>query len=324
MSVFRNWVPVPKISPLHSFPERLIAKWSAIFKNLIWNLKNKLGFSGVRVIGLTPSGNTQLQFKCDSSFGPKGFVIELPRDDVIFKSVRRHRSWEIHESNFLARGLRKAIQESRLKTALIDIGANTGLVTLQALNLSDASPKVFLFEPIPRHTTAISQNLKGKSHVQIFNFALSNKNGTAEIFTEESNHGNSSLLNSVVDSFEQIVTQVKLVDTTEFFRNSFSEFENFIIKCDTQGMDAVILSRIPSRIWQKVECAVVEVWAVNEINEYDVDILLPLFQGFEFVSWVPNINQKVKISEIRTFWLGKTKAHRNLFLSKTNFNAWDK
>jgi FkbM family methyltransferase len=318
MSKFRSWVPIPKLSPFNTFPNRLVTKWFVILKNLSWGLKNKLGFSGTKVIGLTHEGNTKLQFNVDSSFGPKGFVLELPRDEVIFKFVRRFRSWENLESKFLARGLQKAIHESRLSTALLDIGANTGLVTLQALNLSDTKPEVFLFEPIPRHVTAIRENLKNHFNVHICEFALSNTNGIAEIFTEGSNHGNSSLFNSVVDSMEQIVTNVKLVDSAEFFRDAFSEIESFVIKCDTQGMDAVILSRIPKRIWQKVECAVVEVWALNEICEFDLDILLPLFQEFEFVSWDPNVNQMLTITDIKRFWLGKSKTHRNLYLRKSN------
>jgi hypothetical protein len=161
-------------------------------------------------------------------------------------------------------------------------------------------------------------NLKDLINTHVNEFALSNQNGTSEIFTELENRGNSSMLQNVVPERGRICTEIQLVDTKEYFEKNFSSFENLILKCDTQGMDALILSNIPEKIWPKIQCAVVEVWALSEINEKDVEKFLSKCQGFEYVSWFPDFRELLDFSEIGEFWLSKTGNWKNLYLSKTN------
>ena len=201
--------------------------------------------------------------------------------------------------------------------ALLDIGANTGLVTLQAMNLSKTITEVFLFEPIPRHVSAIERNLRNLPSIHINEFALSNENGQSEIYTQTTNHGNTSLLKSVVPSDELISTTIELVDAAEYCNKFLNGFDNFVIKCDTQGMDALILSRIPNRIWERTEVAIIEVWALPEIREQDVTHLLAMCQNFEYASWHPKSQEVISLNEISEYWLNKSGTFRNLFLSKT-------
>lgn len=275
-----------------------------------------MGFLGARIVGVAPNGNTLLQLNKNYPLGSKGTVIELPRDRVIFEYVQKSGVWELDESKFLAHGLKKACRNTP-KVALIDIGANTGLVTLQATNLSNTSVEVFLFEPIPRHAAAIKSNLRNLSNININEFGLSDKNGQADIFTQATNHGNTSLLNSVVPEIGMISTRIKLVETTAYFKKFLNNFDKYIIKCDTQGMCALILSRIPESIWKNCVSAVIEVWALDEISKQDVETLLSMFQEFEHVAWQFNTREeKIELSEVSEFWLSKSGSFRNLFLSK--------
>ena len=293
-----------------------------MFTNIFWFFKHMFGFSAVKIIGVTPSGNTQLKFNKTLPLGDSGFIVELPRDLVIFESVRRSGAWELEESEFLALGLKTACQRTNSKTALLDIGANTGLVALQAMNISKTKNEVFLFEPIPRHASAIRNNLANLPNIHINEFALSDRNGSAEIFTEQWNQGNTSLINSVVAPKEKIINEIKLRDTAEYCLDFLSGFDSYVIKCDTQGMDALILSRIPHRIWENVERAVIEVWAIPEVNEVDVEKLLSMWEGFKYVSWAPNSHANISFTEVSEFWLKKSgKESRNLFLSRTSAAA---
>jgi len=315
---FLVWIPLTTPTPIRSFPRRLIKKWRFIIGNLVGTIEVKFNLVGARVVGETSSGSTLLRLNRDYALGRKGTELEIPQDKVIFESVKRRGSWELEESEFLAFGLRKVGKIQNLKVALLDIGANTGLVTLQAMNLSKTNIEVFLFEPIPRHVAAIKHNLRDFSKIYINEFALSDVNGTSEIFTQTSNHGNTSLLKSVVPIDEQICTQIRLVDVGEYCDNCLKGFDIYAVKCDTQGMDALILSRIPGAIWQNTEVAVIEVWALSEVSEQDVTHLLTMFQNFEYFSWNP-ISQDIKsLSEISEFWLSKSGTSRNLFLSKTH------
>jgi FkbM family methyltransferase len=277
----------------------------------------KLRFRGARIVGVTQKGNTILRLNKDYALGLKGTDLELPRDLTIFQYVKSFGNWELQESEFLAMGLREVAKLPNSKAALLDIGANTGLVTLQAMNLSKTTVEVFLFEPIPRHVSAIKNNLRNVPDIHINEFALSDANGESEIFTQTTNHGNTSLIKSVVPSDELISTKIQLVSTSEYCDTSLTNFDSYVIKCDTQGMDALILSRIPNRIWQSTEFAIVEVWALPEIREQDVTHLLAMWQNFQYAKWDLTSQESIGLSEIGEYWLSKSGTQRNLFLSKT-------
>lgn len=315
MSNFRRWIPAPSPTPIRTFPKRLIRKWVYIANEVNANIGSRLGFLGARIVGVCDNGNTLLQLNKKYALGYKGTVLELPRDLVIFESVKKKGVWELEESKFLAHGLKRLVGNH--KVAFLDIGANTGLVTLQAMNLSNSSAEVFLFEPVPRHASAIKNNLRNLSNIHVNEFGLSDKNGYSVIFTQASNHGNTSLLNSVVPEIGMIETEIQLVDTTAYCDKFLNNFDTYIIKCDTQGMDALILSRIPESIWKNCESAVLEVWALDEISKQDVETLLSMFQCFNHIAWhsTPR-KKKIELSEVSEFWLSKSGSSQNLFLSK--------
>ena len=304
-----------KIS-LKALPKKLITKTFVIFKILIHSILSRYGFSGAKLVGKTDYGNSFLKLNKNCALGYKGSTIELPRDQTIYKYIKLYGYWEIEEANFLAKFLKKLCENKDFKVAFLDIGANTGLVTLQTMNIANTDNSVFLFEPIPRHVSAIKHNLKGFSNISINNFALSNKNGRSKIYTQINNHGNTSLIQSLVPSNRCITTSIKLVDTKHYFHKNLKEFDKYVVKSDTQGTDALILSRIPKRVWQNTECAVIEVAALPEIDKIDVDNLLLMFNSFEIISWHPNLKQKISLKEIREFWLSKSGSQRNLFLSR--------
>jgi len=318
MAELRIWIPLVRLTPIKTLPQRLIIKCLYIAQAFASTIAHRLGFLGAKIVGVSPIGNTLLELNKDYALGCKGTVIELPRDQVICDSVMRKGSYALEESKFLARGLKRACRQPNTKTALLDIGANTGLVTLQAMNLSNTTNDIFLFEPVPRHASAIKQNLMGLLNIHVNEFALSDKNGKATIFTEAANHGNTSLLNSVVPEIGMISTPITMIETTAYCNKFLSNFDSYVIKCDTQGMDALILSRIPERIWKNCESAIIEVWSINEISKRDVEALLSMCQEFEHVSWHPYTGKEseIELSEVSEVWLNKSGSIKNLFLSK--------
>lgn len=313
----RPYIPLPKPYPVHTFPFRLLEKWIWILRRCLLLTGLTIGLSGAKKVGQVTGGNSLLKLNKNYALGRKGTVIELPQDQVIYRYVRERGCWGLDESQFIAHHLMELGKIRNSRTALLDIGANTGLVTLQAMNLSNTDNEIFLFEPIPRHIQAIRHNCKNLSKLHINDFALSSENGLSKIFTEHTNHGNSSLILSMVPSVGSVETEIKLVNTTEYCDNFLNRFDHYVIKCDTQGMDARILSKVPNRIWEVVECAIIEVSAIPEISEEEVDKLLSMCHEFQYVSWSPRGGKKIQFQEIREFWLSKSKTHKNLFLSKS-------
>ena len=277
------------------------------------------GLVGAQIVGTSPSGNSLLKLSRSSALGQRGAIIHVPRDRVIFESVRQEGAYSTDISAFLAKGLDSNL-DLRKKSALIDIGANSGLITLQTARIARGLHHYFLFEPLPAHAEAIRHNVEHLPEtvpVEVHQIALSDQNGQATIFTEMLNHGNSSFLQqAIAHPDEQIRTTVDTVNTRHFFTDFGANFDRFVLKCDTQGMDAVILSRIPERIWGRVERAAVEIWALPTIGEADVERTLSLWAGFSRIAWDPKFRNTTTLAEVARFWTSKLKAERNLFLER--------
>ena len=295
--------------------EKIINRIFLYIENLLLLLKRLLNLHGAKDIGSLPNGNSLLRLNNSYLLGLKGSVVQLPKDETIYKTLIKTGGWGIQESEFLGEGLKKFDLNS--KTVLLDIGANVGLITLQTLNYSSSKCDVFLFEPIPVHIQAIEYNISNKSNIfRICNFALSDKNGESIIYNDNNNYGNSSLIKSVVHPFKNTEISIKTVETKSFMNLVMKKYDNFVIKSDTQGLDASILSRIPKWIWAQTERAVIEVWALPEINENDIKKLLPLLGSFKTISWHPNGNDKLSLEEIELIWLSKSGASSNLHLAR--------
>lgn len=325
MQFLKMWIPIPRIKPINTFHTRFVEKIKTILEVIatlisrkILYLRSRLGFSGARVVGLFENGNVEVELNQDCPLGKKGSTIQLPKDDVIFRSIQLDGSWELEESIFLAKGIHAAAVTGISSIALVDIGANTGLVSLQVSNQISVSSEFVLFEPIPRHFQAIEHNLKHLSKIHMFNAGLASNGGEVEIFTQSDNHGNSSILKSAIpetDRSETISTVVKMLDTKAISIWLNSKFDSIAIKSDTQGMDALILSAFSDEIWIKVQCAVIEVWALAEVDETHVSSLLSKLKKNHKMSWSPR-SDNVESSEVQEFWLSKSGHSRNLFLEK--------
>jgi FkbM family methyltransferase len=317
----KTFAPVVYPRPFRTFHSRLFSKWELIARILVrafWVMGSNLSFTGAKTVGQLENGNTLLRLNRSSPLGAKGDIISLPKDQVIFDCIKLKAKWELKECKFLSVGISRLGSRGISRIAMVDVGANTGLISLQTLNMSRTLVDLFAFEPIPRHAEAIEQNLgRLNNRITINEFALSDRNGTSIIYTELANHGNSSLIKSSArNSHEDVVTNINLVSTSEYFEMNLLEYDGFVIKSDAQGMDAQILSRIPRKIWEQTERAVVEIWAMPEIMESDIDQALDLWRSFEYISWSPSTQDLISLEEVSIFWKSKDGRERNLFLSR--------
>ena len=115
---------------------------------------------------------------------------------------------------------------------------------------------------------------------------------------------------------DKIVTNVKCRKASDFAEEIQTRFNRFVIKSDTQGLDAQILAQFPPSIWLQTERAVIEIWAIEEIEDQDVAKCLELWNVFDFISWSASDFKRLTIEEIGNFWLGKSGECRSLFLSR--------
>ena len=150
MSDLRFWIPLAKPQPYKTFFRRTFRKWGWILRNLPRGFAVKFGFVGARLVNNTSSENVHLKLNKTYALGYKGFVVELPRDKMIYSFIKNRGSWELEESEFLASGLKKAAVSPKSRVAFLDIGANSGLVSLQAINLAKTQAEVFFVRTYPK------------------------------------------------------------------------------------------------------------------------------------------------------------------------------
>jgi FkbM family methyltransferase len=281
-------------------------------------LGQKLRLTGSRQTGFLHDDITTLVLNKSYPLGIKGTVIHLPKDKMIYEFIKLRGKWEFAESEFLANELKRlCFGRNKERVALVDIGANTGLVTLQAMNLSKTQNDCILIEPVRSHAAAIRSNFSNSLfNFQVKEFALSDRNGTTEIYKQKSNRGNSSLIEEVVPISEVIKETVQTCDSQEFFGHEMNFYDSIVLKCDTQGYDAKILSRIPSSVWDKVDSAVIEVWALPIIDASHVKELLDKLSDFSHIGWNSEEITKLPLKDVSDFWLSKTFQSRNLFLRR--------
>lgn len=302
-----------------------LKKWDFLYRivSRIWsrgrNIAIRARILGARHIGLDEFENALLILNRASLLGKKGDLVTTPLDRTIFKYVADHGEWEPDESRFLAKLLVDSEVDGRSKVsvALIDIGANSGLVTRQVLRLSESDCSLILVEPIPNHVKAIQANLKHlrhKNNLKIVEAALDETSGERKILIQDSNRGNSSFLSSAVPNLDTKEMTVKVLAVEQFVSVYLSSFGRFVIKSDTQGFDSRILSFLPNEVWQKCEGAVVEVWALPEIETKHVENLIKMWAHFSEFDWEADGSAPTNLREISSFWLSKSGRSRNLFI----------
>ena len=281
-----------------------------------WIILPKMNLGHALEIGNLENGNTMLKLRKHNSLGGKNKIIQLPKDYIIFEHIKRSGKWELETSRFIADGL---IEIDDLGSAtLIDLGANTGLVTLQALNLAKTKVNAILVEPLENHVEAIKYNLREvalENKIQIYPFALGDKNGVEILYSDKTNFGNSTLNRDVISHENVTSCKVIVKKSSDFFSKSIPD-GNYIIKSDLQGHDSVVLSAISSKMWEKTHRLTVEIWATPDISENDVQKLLYNWKCFRKASWSTNLSQNIRLEQVADFWLNKTNGSRNLFLTK--------
>lgn len=160
------------------------------------------------------------------------------------------------------------------------------------------------------------KNLVGKHHLHILPYGLADTSRSARISTQKSNHVNSSLFENLVPVQEREISIIELKATSNFCYQNLLEFENIVLKIDTQGMDAHILSRFPQRIWDKVGAAVVEVWATEQIDQTDVINFISMIKTFSWVNFKPTGRSSISMKDLEEFWLSGSGESRNLYISR--------
>ena len=317
-AIFRlqYWIPLVRLKPVESFPKRLISKIIWIFKRALLNTESLLGFIGAKVTGKSELGNVFLCFRKSCSIADKGRVILIPKDYIIFDSVRFTGKWEIQSCEFLAEAFNKVEVDKKIASVLLDIGANSGMNTLQVARLARNPIAAVCVEPLPLNLEALEYNLNNCDKIaeyKILPYALGAQVSRSSIYEDPTNSGNSSLLD--LNLKNQLVTEIEVESTMNFISGLNNSGEMFALKIDTQGYEVEIISDFSPDFWSKIVRAVIEVRAQEGLSEDQVGGILESISLFDTRHWGGEDSANLTMVEIRNFWLSGTYEERDLYLS---------
>ena len=226
-----------------------------------------------------------LTLREDTSIGKK--------NDKIFVTNDSYQTWYIMNSRDFHKSFVEKVLEytkSDISYNLIDIGANTGLLTRCLLNNLSNIRNCFLVEPELDNVFCIKNNLQHFKNINILDCALDLLDGEKKLFIDQNNRGNLSLNYEMMtlkqDKLRFMNSRDNYVNVkTKNIKNYFNEIineNNNIIKIDVQGYDEVIFQEIPKDVLIKTDVLFIEITPLKskKFDEEKFNLNLDLFKRY--------------------------------------------
>jgi len=249
-------------------------------KKLLWTLVNNLmnGFISAPTISV-------LTLREETSLGKK--------NEKIFVTNDSYQTWYIMNSrDFHKSFVDKVLKftKSNIGYNLIDIGANTGLLTRCLLNNLSNIRNCFLVEPDPDNLFCIKNNLQNFENINTLDCALDLSDGEKKLFIDQNNKGNLSLNYEMMTLKEDKLSFMNSEDNyinvkTKNIKNYFNDIRNEnnnIIKIDVQGYDEIIFQEIPRDVLIKTDILFIEITPLKskKFDEEKFTLNLGLFKRY--------------------------------------------
>lgn len=119
---------------------------------------------------------------------------------------------------------------------LIDIGANTGLLSVKLL---EKNPKVrfILFEPIKKYFDACVNKFGDKENVEVFNLGFSDENKKHKFYCSKLNYGYNKIFEDTMEIHPNFVEEIDCIRFSDWVGDREVNF----IKIDAEGHDTNII-----------------------------------------------------------------------------------
>ena len=274
-------------------------------RQLLWTLYNNINSNLVS----SPSISV-LNLNEETTLGKK--------NEKIFVTNDSYQTWYImNDKKFHQQFIDQVNKLSNQNTEynLIDIGANTGLLTRCLLNNVNNIKNSFLVEPDRDNIFCIENNLKNYKNLNIEKLALDVEDGEKKLFIDQNNKGNLSFNFEMMKlkqdklSFMNSEDNYQIVNcksVKKYFKQIKNGLKN-IIKIDVQGHDEVIFQEIPEDELSKTDILILEVTPLKskilDKNKFNSNLKFfkkfTNFNGDTFT--VDQINKMIELKSGKSF-----------------------
>jgi len=160
-----------------------------------------------------------------------------PQDSVVTRGIMADGVWEENETHWFTRFVGPG-------DTVIDIGANVGYYTVLASQLVGDQGRVYAFEPEPTAFALLEQNVRvsGARNVVLEQKAVSNENGTLQLFLAAVNKGD----HRIYQTDDRAAIDVEAVRLDDYLAGIGGAID--FVKIDTQGAEALIIAGMDDTI----------------------------------------------------------------------------
>ena len=305
-------IPIAYSAPLRTWISRSLEKAT----NIQWR-HPKLRFFEAASIESVQGGLAYLKFKRTTALARKGQIVVVPNDDYMPKRVELFGYWDKKLSRFLATAVNN-------NTALLDLGAHCGLVSLQTFNASFV-PKIYMVEPKKINLTALRKNLGEIGtlcKIKIVDAAVSDKKSkTGKLYTEPGATMNSSInrvLPSLSKNSETIEEKINTIYATQLCKNFLAWIgdSEIVLKSDLQGMDVIVLSKFSDIFWRKVLVGSIEICSLNYGGLKEINLLISKLKFFEHIFIDYDLTEEITFNELSRFYLANSGMGMNIYFKR--------
>ena len=217
-----------------------------------------------------------LELQRPSALGESGERILSPTDKEMLPYLLKHGSWQTEPLD-----LARACLDPAGEYALVDIGANIGMFARQFLTAFPHLRPCVCVEPDARNFEALTLNLAkfADRDLRLFPVALGERAQTAAFYRDADNIGNYSLNRDAMRNRRFDQAEIVTLDARAWAQEQLADCPRLILKCDTQGSDEAIATRIPLAIWRKVVFAVLEIWRIEK-PAFDAQAFAEIVRSF--------------------------------------------
>ncbi len=210
-------------------------------------------------------------------------------------------------------------------TVFVDVGANVGYFTILASDLIN-SGHIYSFEPDIENYKVLIKNIKTNKikNVTPIKKAVSNIDGTRNIFIDEKNLGSHSLSRKNVSN-GNLIQKIETITLNSFFNDLSENSSEFLIKMDVQGSEGLIIKGAENLLKRENTKILMEFWPKGLINMgTDPFGLLKYLKSLNYsFKLIDDEKEKIipmKITQIMRLFEKEGKEEINLLLEKEKIN----
>lgn len=207
-------------------------------------------------------------------FGHRMALNDPARDRFITPSLTHAGCFEPFQTEVV-------LNEARPGDTVLDVGAHIGYYTLLLARAVGPTGKVLAFEPDPLNFALLRRNVEmnGYANVELFNCAVSDRCGRAQLYRSTDNAGDHRLHKSPE---VRNAVEVETVTMDEVFRDR--EVRTDFIKVDVQGSEGAVLEGMAGLLARLSRVKmIVEFWPAGMARAgYGAERLLARLTGLGF------------------------------------------